>query len=66
MLLTPKEKETACGVGIRSQLLPLGNGNLRVLWKVSCVRWGFAGANVKEHFAEADTGERQTCEGLFP
>jgi hypothetical protein len=36
----------------------LRSGNLRVLWRVSCVGWCFAGANVKECFPEVDTSER--------
>ena len=33
-------------------------GNLRGLWKVSCVGRCFGGANEKECFPEANTGER--------
>jgi hypothetical protein len=41
--------------------------NLRVLWRVSCDGWGFAGADTWKCFPEVDTGEslRQTCEGMF-
>ena len=43
------------------------SGNLRVLWRVTCVGWCFAWANIEGVFPEVNTGERlrQTHEGTF-